>query len=141
MYPGRPASYVFLALAKSPFFATMATGQPVLDQIRNVEWVVEDIDGGGIIDASRVTLTFSDDGRLTGHASCNRYFANWTAENGRLSIGQAMSSKMACAEALMFQEHRFLSILPQIEHYTLTSQGALVLETKDGRSLKAFPSG
>jgi uncharacterized membrane protein len=39
-------------------------------------WVVEDIDGGGIIDRSRVTIEFGDDGRVSGMASCNQYSAN-----------------------------------------------------------------
>ena len=46
--------------------------------LKGKEWVVEDIDGKGIIDNSRASLNFGDDGRLYGRASCNTYSAKYT---------------------------------------------------------------
>ena len=112
-----------------------------MDAIVDTEWVVEDIDGRGIIDSSRVSVRFATDGSVSGHASCNRYSTSWTEANGKLKVGPAATTRMACAEALMDQEQKFLSILADVRLYATTPEGALVLQTIDGRKLHAFPAG
>ncbi|MBN7763587.1 META domain-containing protein [Nitratireductor aquibiodomus] len=128
-------------LIMKPYEAPAPFGVVGMDKITGTEWVVEDIDGGGIIDSSNVTVTFGEDGRVAGNASCNRYTAGWEEDNGRLTISQAASTRMACAEALMNQEKKFLEILADVTFFTMTPEGALVLQTVDGRTLKAFPAG
>ncbi|MFC5585746.1 META domain-containing protein [Nitratireductor kimnyeongensis] len=128
---------LFLVPAGTASRLTRAT----MDAIIDTEWVVEDIDGRGIIDSSRVSLTFAGNGSVSGRASCNSYSANWTEENGKLTLGPAATTKMACAEALMDQEQKFLSILTDLKLYATTPEGALVLQTIDGRKLRAFPAG
>lgn len=106
-------------------------------KLTGVEWVVEDVDGGGIIDDSRITMIFDEEGRLGGRASCNGYFAGYEAKGSTLSISHPGSTLMACAEALMNQEQRFLATLGAAKRYRFLPDGALVLETDDGRSLTA----
>jgi len=48
-------------------------GGETADLLREVAWVVEDIDVTGIVDRSRATLAFGPDGRLEGRGGCNRY--------------------------------------------------------------------
>lgn len=129
------------ALLLKPSGSTLRLIPVAMEEITGTEWVVEDINGGGIIDRSRVTLTFGEDGRVGGRASCNSYSAGWTENNGRLTVGHAVSTEMACAEALMNQEQKFLSILPDLKFYATTPEGALILQTVDGRRLRAFPAG
>lgn len=102
-------------------------------------WVVEDLDGGGIIDRSRITLAFSDyDGRLYGLASCNRFMAGFSLSGEGLSISQAASTMMACAESLMNQEQKFLKILGAVSNFDIDDTGALVLSGPGG-TMKAYP--
>jgi heat shock protein HslJ/uncharacterized lipoprotein YbaY len=101
------------------------------------EWVVEDIDARGIIDRSRATLAFGADGTLGGRSSCNSYSGGYTLTDQRLTVGQLATTMMACAEALMNQERLFLEILMAVESYSLSDDGALILSTADGRTLKA----
>ena len=102
-------------------------------------WVVEDLDGGGIIDRSRITLAFSDyDGRLYGLASCNRFMAGFSLSGEGLSISQAAATMMACAESLMTQEQKFLQILGAVSNFDIDDTGALVLSGPGG-TLKAYP--
>ncbi|SDW03463.1 META domain-containing protein [Marinobacter mobilis] len=106
--------------------------------LQGVEWVVEDIDRGGIIDSSRITLHFLPEGRLAGRASCNNYMGSYQLSGEGLSVGQTASTMMACAPSLMHQERRFLEVLGAVQRFDILPTGALILETADGRTLRAF---
>jgi heat shock protein HslJ len=101
-------------------------GEPAM-LLGGAEWVVEDIDGGGIIDRSRATLVFVPDGRIVGRASCNEYVGRWTLDAERLSIGNLAGTMKACAPALMLQERRFLDRLGAVSRFGITPEGALRL--------------
>lgn len=96
------------------------------------EWVVEDINGGGIIDRSRVTLNFWQDGRVTGRASCNNLMGQYQLSGEGLSIGQVATTRMACAPALMEQEQRVLGNLAQVQRFDVDETGALLLHSAEG---------
>jgi heat shock protein HslJ len=108
--------------------ATLLTGE---------EWVVEDIERKGIIDRSRVTVRFDDEGRVTGRAGCNTYTGGYTLTGESLTIARTATTLMACAPSLMEQETRFLSILQATQRFEITADGALVLHADDGRTLTA----
>lgn len=97
------------------------------DLLTGRTWVVEDIAGAGIIDASRVTLGFGTDGRVAGSGGCNRWFAGYDLTGEGLTIGQAGSTMMACPDALMAQERRFFEALGQVTGFDIDETGALVL--------------
>lgn len=101
------------------------------------EWVVEDIAGRGIVDNSRVTLSFEAEGRSGGKGSCNTYGAGYRAEGNKITFEQPFSTMMACAEALMNQEHAFFDLLPVIRRFDIADDGALILSTEDGRTITA----
>ena len=63
--------------------------------LRGDDWVVEDIDGGGIIDDSRVTLGFEDAGRFAGRASCNPYLGDYTLTGEGLRLTLSATTLMA----------------------------------------------
>jgi len=100
-------------------------GEP-LTLLTGAEWVVELIDGG-IVDRSRATLVFDSDGGLSGRASCNGFTATYTLSGEALQIGAAATTRMACADALLEQEQRFLEILQQVQRFDIDESGALVL--------------
>lgn len=106
--------------------------------LQGVEWVVEDIAGGGIIDSSRITINFLAEGRVAGRASCNNFMGGYELTGEGLSFGPAATTMMACAPALMDQERRFLEVLEAVNGFRISPVGALVLETADGRTLRAF---
>jgi heat shock protein HslJ/uncharacterized lipoprotein YbaY len=111
--------------------------QDAAASLRGAEWVVEDIDGGGIVDGSHATLTFGEDGRVTGSTSCNSYSAGYTVTGDSLTFTQAASTLKACVPALMTQEERFMSVFRDVRTFTITPDGALVLRTADGRTMTA----
>lgn len=101
------------------------------------EWVVENIAGSGVIDDSRATLFFHDDGRLSGNASCNRLLANYTVKGHQLTITHPGLSMMACTRALMNQERRLADVLAQVTRYEVDDTAALILTTRSGARIIA----
>lgn len=108
--------------------------------LRGPEWVVEDIDGSGIIDSSRVTISFLEHNRVAGHASCNQFSGGWKLTGEGLMFTRMVSTKKACAPALMDQESRFLSLLEDIRRFDIGRHGELLLITSDGGTIRAFRS-
>ena len=100
-------------------------------------WVVEDINGGGVIDNSNVTITFSPDGIVSGSGGCNNFSGKYEASGNDLTVssGIAMTRK-ACAPALMAQDQRLLTILQNAKNYSINN-GKLIILNKDGRSVTA----
>jgi heat shock protein HslJ len=99
-------------------------------------WVVEDILGDGIIDASRVTLEFGEQ-RVAGRASCNSYQGAWSLKDGKLSIDDVAVTMMACPEPLMNQERRFLDALASTDGMRFDDTGALFLTSGGDALLRA----
>jgi heat shock protein HslJ len=115
--------------AMKPESSTASSGEELVDRT----WIIEDLDRGGIIDRSRVTVQFSaEDGRVAGAASCNRYSAGYTLGSEGLSIMPIAATKMACAPALMHQEQKFLRILGAVDAFEIDAVGALVLSGPEG---------
>lgn len=135
---GMPFPYV-VALEFDDRVLTGCGGEAV-DLLTGREWVVEDLDGGGIIDRSRITLEFDpESSRVYGRGSCNRYNAGFTLSGEGISFSNAAATMMACAPALMDQEQKFFRILGGINRFDIDATGALLLSGSGG-SMKAYAS-
>lgn len=101
------------------------------------EWKVEDIGGTAVLPNVPVTIEFKE-GRVFGAGSCNRFMGGYEAGDAfSIKLGQMASSMMACPDAQMAQERKFLDLLAQVTSYSIDSTGALILKTADGKSIKA----
>ncbi|MDT8345123.1 MAG: META domain-containing protein [Thermohalobaculum sp.] len=98
------------------------------------DWVVEDIAGGGVIDASGVTLGFAE-GQVWGSGGCNRYSGGFSLTGESLGIGPLAATMMACEPALMTQERRLFKALADATGFDIDPTGALVLKAADGAVL------
>jgi heat shock protein HslJ len=105
--------------------------------LRGAPWVVDDIAKGGLVDGSRVTLAFGDDGRVTGSASCNSYTAGYALSDEGLTIQKAATTRKACAPPWMKQEQAYLVLLEAVTRFEIARDGALILHAADGRTLRA----
>lgn len=105
--------------------------------IREIVWRLEDLNGGGVIDDSRITLIFGVDGRLHGNSGCNLYSGRYAQEGKTLKIdSNIMATERACAaEAMMRQEQIFLRMLPKLTTMHIDKTGALTLDNSAGESL------
>jgi len=99
--------------------------QPVPSDLRlnGTRWALADYVFEGTsrqaLNGSTVTLEFSDDGRITGSAGCNHYFAGYGIKGTAITIGQAGSTEMYCAAAgVMDQESLYLALLQKAASVT-----------------------
>jgi heat shock protein HslJ/membrane-bound inhibitor of C-type lysozyme len=105
--------------------------------LQGEKWVVEDLNGRGIIDRSRMTVRFEPDGRVSGKASCNKYSATYSLTGEGLTVSEAAVTRRACAESLMNQEREFLGLLRDIRRFSMSPDGSLILLTDNQRTIKA----
>jgi len=85
----------------------------------DVVWQVEDIDRGGIIDSSHITMQMSEEGRIAGSTGCNQYFGTLTVGQTSFEVSGAGSTRRACVPAIMQQETRFLQALHDVRRYEI----------------------
>ncbi len=104
--------------------------------IENVEWMIEDIGGKGIVDRSRATIAFRN-GRVAGGSGCNSFSGLASIDGARLRLGPLMSTEMGCEPALMVQETRLHDLLRAATRWRIDDHGALVIESANGRILTA----
>lgn len=104
------------------------------------QWQVQEIDGEPVAADSEVTIGFSEEGRVFGNSSCNRYQGGWHAEDNLLELSRMAATRMACPDTLMHQESRFLQLLGNVQNYRFEPDGRLVLETVEGVRITAVPS-
>ena len=110
-------------------------GGETQDLLRGAPWVVETIGGAPLARGTQVTLLFSDDGRLSGSASCNSYSAAYTVTGETFTVGPAVTTRKACEPAVMAQEAAFLAALGGVQRIEMTADGTLVLHTADGHRI------
>jgi putative lipoprotein len=89
-------------------------------------WQLEDLGGAGVIDNSMTTLEFPEAGRVAGRGGCNRFFGAVEVAGEAIQFGQMGATQMACVEALMNQEGKYLKALGSAERYALSGDQLLV---------------
>jgi heat shock protein HslJ len=84
-----------------------------------------------VLNGTTVTLVFGDDGRITGTAGCNHYFASYTVSGTGITIGQAGSTEMYCmTPGVMEQESTYLSLLGQATAVTVNDDRLTLSDAK-----------
>lgn len=101
-------------------------------------WLAEDINGRGVIDDAQSTFSVTPDGKVTGSGGCNRFFAEAEVKGDRIAIGKAGATMMACPEALMDQERKFLAALEAAAAYRIDGDGKLFLVDANGVDIVRF---
>lgn len=106
--------------------------------LTGAEWVVEDIGNRGVIDTVRVTIVFETaEGRAGGSGGCNNWGADYALSGEGIRFGDAVSTEMACEEAVMNQEQAFHAALRAVTSYAVDETGALVMTGPDGARILA----
>jgi len=113
------------------------TPAPLTDPALTGAWNLK----GGLIGGStpvipntQLTLTFNNDGTLSGFAGCNNYNGKYvlsgqTTEFGKaISIGPIASTKMYCADTMNL-ETTYLTILQNTNTYSITNNTMLTRST------------
>ena len=112
---------------------------PALDGTR---WTLTDYVADGtsrhILNGTTVTLEFGRDGKITGSAGCNHYFADYTLKGAAITIGQAGSTEMYCTPpGVMEQESAYLATLIRAASVTATNDRLSFTDAK-GTAILSF---
>lgn len=94
-------------------------------------WVLEDLNGAGVVSDTRVTLDFAEKGRVTGTGSCNRYFATAEISGSSIRFGAVGATRMACGTVVSLQEVKYFEALEAANRFEV--EGG-VLSIYDGAS-------
>jgi len=89
-------------------------------------WVVESIGGFRAIDKSLAYIEYTEDGKVGGNSSRNRFTDGYILSGSMLSFSEAASTWMMCPPALMEQEKYFTSSLEKVAQARL-EYGLLLL--------------
>jgi len=83
------------------------------------------------IQAAQQTLSFTYDGKISGNAGCNDYFANYEVNGSDLSISAIGSTKMFCGDGLMAEETAFLAALEKAASYRINADSLQIFAADD----------
>jgi heat shock protein HslJ len=99
-------------------------------ELAGTAWRLENLKGAPPVAGSEVTLEFTEPGKAAGRASCNRYFGSVEVRGEEITFSALGSTMMACDEALMNQEQRYLRALEGAVRY-IVQDGVLQISGKD----------
>ena len=87
--------------------------------VENKTWVLTSMNGEAV-SGPRVTMVLrpasAEDGRIGGHAQCNRYFGSYQVADNKLSFTPMGSGRAACPEPFMTEETEYLAMFPQLDN-------------------------
>ncbi|NRD75143.1 META domain-containing protein [Shewanella sp. VB17] len=113
-------------------------------QIQSTEiqgvWNIETIIDRPVIDYSPAQLIFAEEGKFTGNNSCNNFFGNYSINEGNVRLMIIGNTMKACVDALMEQEQRVMSTIPEVTSASM-SQGKLLLKDAKGNTQLMLSKG
>ena len=99
-----------------PEGASQAGSTAALDLVGS-EWLLEDLGGSGVLDNVQATLSFPAKGKVAGKSSCNRFMGPAEMSGNSIKLGPLAGTRMACPEAVMNQETKYLNALGAAERF------------------------
>ena len=85
-----------------------------------------------VINGTKITAVFGENGMVSGNASCNTYNAPYEVDGSSITIGIGMTTMMACpGDGVMEQETAYLAALTTAATYSIQGD-VLELRTADG---------
>jgi heat shock protein HslJ len=105
------------------------TSRDATTELPGTSWTLADLDGAEPVGETPPSITFNDDGSVTGTTGCNSFNGEVTIEGTELTFGPLATTRMACVDpAASEQEQAFLVAMESVTGYTIDSTGRLVLE-------------
>lgn len=113
-----------------------ATDAIVIDDLMDKEWKLETlkIQGQSYAQADQPpTMTFTEEGRITGFAGCNRYFGSYTIDGRTIACHGIGTTKMFCDDTMGLEDN-FLKVI-SLPMRALFSNGKLILNADQGAQM------
>jgi heat shock protein HslJ len=137
-----PAAQVLPSATLPPTAAAPQSSPVVSPSLERQTWrLVSYIDAADAqktpIENTQITATF-ENGKVTGNASCNRYFASYQLNGDKLTISNAGSTMMAClAPGVMVQEAAYLEALQKAAKYQIKASQLEIADVA-GKTILVF---
>lgn len=110
--------------------------------LEGTDWQLDTFINGesasSLLSGTQITARL-EDGKISGSAGCNSYFAEYTLNGARLSFGPVAATKMFCNDpaGVMEQEAAFLTTLGKVASFRITGNQLELLDG-DGMALLYF---
>ena len=134
MIPRRLAALAALAL----LFAACSAGPGEGGELQGTQWVLQSYDDGSNLTVVPDTV-FADaefaNYRVTGTSGCNQYDAVYRSGGRTIFIAQPKITLMACDEATMAFEQRYLSLLQGSRYYGIRANTLTIYDAARQTSL------
>jgi heat shock protein HslJ/uncharacterized lipoprotein YbaY len=122
-----------------PFTVTLARDKTTLTGgggdpralLEGPEWRAVSIGGESLPAEAEVTLLFLPGDRIAGKSACNRYMGGYTLWGEGFGFSELGGTMMACPDARMALERRWLDTLATVSRFDIAEDGALVLYAGD----------
>ena len=89
-----------------------------------------------LLDGSRLTLRFTDDGRVTGFAGCNSFSGAYAVNGNGLQFSQlARSTDIPCKVVVREQEDKYLGALAQAKTFQVRNGAVLAVTYTSGQEM------
>jgi putative lipoprotein len=111
--------------------------KPTSASLFDQSWLVEYIDGIGVIAQPKATFRVSEAGKAGGSGPCNAYFATAKVEGSTIAVSDIGSTYKACAPEVMAEEKALFEALVKAASYHIDA-GKLTITDKDGRDILRF---
>ena len=99
-------------------------------RLTGTAWVLEDLAGTSVHGTVQATLEFADSAKVSGNASCNRFFGTAQLSGAdSISFGGMGTTRMACPDSVSRQEASYLKALQDAERFRI-EDSALLIFTK-----------
>ncbi len=129
-----PFALSFTALVLFVFAAFSAKADTAFDELVGSTWLVEDIEGGGVIDFLQSTLTFDGPEKVTGMGGCNNFFGSVKIDGSAIQFCPLGATRKACGDAIDNQEFRFFQVLEKVRSFEF-DQGLLFFLDSEGKQV------
>lgn len=98
--------------------------------LENTSWVIERLDDLPTLPNATPTLIFDNEGRLGGNGGCNSYGADYSRDGDDFSVGQIVSTMMACEEEKMQQENRLTTMLETATGVRMEGENLVIITAR-----------
>jgi putative lipoprotein len=100
-------------------------------------WFVTDIRSREVLKDSEPSLQFSEDGRISATAGCNKMSSSADVDDDGIAIGMIAATRMICPEPLMNQESEFMMALELVRRFNISGDLLTLIGDKDETLMSA----
>lgn len=100
-------------------------------------WHIVELAGEPVANGTAPHIEFSEDGQVSGNASCNRLIGSWQQDGEQLSFAPLATTRMFCEDPAGSQENRLLALLDRVVRLQWDDADTLILLTDEAEQIKA----